>query len=109
MVVIFCGCFICFCSALGTQRPKGACAGARSACVVRSWGLILINVHACRYYGKSLPCGKEKVRQRMQYLSAEQAMADYAELVSVFHVGYTYYVGSYVCCGVQRLAHVVHT
>eukprot|EP00798_Chlamydomonas_sp_ICE-L_P010049 gene10049-7941_t len=33
-----------------------------------------------RYYGKSMPYGKD-VRKHMQYLSAEQAMGDYAELI----------------------------
>ncbi|KAJ9521980.1 hypothetical protein QJQ45_024858 [Haematococcus lacustris] len=34
-----------------------------------------------RYYGKSVPYGGQ-VRRHMRYLSAEQAMADYAELVA---------------------------
>jgi lysosomal Pro-X carboxypeptidase len=35
-----------------------------------------------RYYGESKPYSGSKLRNNMQYLTAEQAMADYAELLA---------------------------
>ena len=35
----------------------------------------------CRYYGKSKPY-KKHLKEHMQFLTAEQAMVDYAELIS---------------------------
>lgn len=35
-----------------------------------------------RYYGESKPYSGSKLRKNMQYLTAEQAMADYAELIA---------------------------
>lgn len=35
----------------------------------------------CRYYGKSLPSGSEGKKTK-QYLTTEQALADYAEFIS---------------------------
>lgn len=36
---------------------------------------------ACRYYGKSKPY-REHLKEHMQFLTSEQAMADYAELLT---------------------------
>ena len=36
----------------------------------------------CRYYGESKPFPKETIRDHMDYLTTEQAMADYAALIT---------------------------
>ena len=44
----------------------------------------IVHHMVCRYYGKSVPF--DKPRKHMQYLSSEQALADYAELLYVVKV-----------------------
>lgn len=41
-----------------------------------------------RYYGRSKPYGAKHVREHMGYLSAEQALADYAELITELKIQY---------------------
>ena len=35
----------------------------------------------CRYYGQSKPFAEKDIRSHMQYLTSEQAMADFAGLI----------------------------